>query len=300
MRRSIPLFAAAGLIACGGCKTPLPGGPAAPFDGVKPALLVGPEATSRAAPPVELPTREAAQLCLRTAQEFEKNGQTEDAIRMYEKARADDPATNKVAARRLAVLYDAAGNFTRAAAEYEALLKAHPKDADLLNDLGYSHYSQGDWATAEIYLARAVQADANHKRAWTNLGLAQAQQAKWDDSFLSFTRAVRPADAHCNIAFVMAAQGKAAEAKERYVEALKLDPGLRLAQAALAKIDAPRTATPAAAAVAPPTNTKYDAAEAAAKVPSFAELEARLYQNKAVAPPPVLGEAMAVPTAPRP
>jgi len=274
MRSLLPLLAATYLIAGAGCKSAQP--IAGPLEGVRPALLIGPEATSRAASPSDLPVKEAARLCLRTAQEFEKNGQTDDAIRLYEKARTDAPAaTGKVAGRRLAVLYDKVGNFTKSAAEYEILLKAHPKDADLLNDLGYSHYCRGDWPSAEACLTRAVQADPTHKRAWTNLGLAQAQQAKWDDSFQSFTKAVRPADAHCNVAFVMATQGSTTEAKARYQRALTLDPGLRMAQVALVKLDNPQGLTQTSGIV-PLKTTKYDAVEAAAKIPTFAELEARI------------------------
>lgn len=279
MRRSYSLLATAGLLAFAGCKSAQPGG--SPMEGLKPALLIGPEATSQAAPPVELPTREAGRLCLRTAQEFEKSGQTEDAIRLYEKARSDDPSTAPVATRRLAVLYDKVGNFAKSGAEYDLLLKDHPKDADLLNDLGYSHYCRGEWSVAEACLLRAVQADANHKRAWVNLGLAQAQLEKWEESYSSFTKAVRPADAQCNIAFVLAAQGKTAEAKSRYQQALILDPRSQLAQAALAKLDRPiGEVAPASAPAAPTTHSaRYNAEEAAAKVPSFSELEARLQRE---------------------
>jgi tetratricopeptide (TPR) repeat protein len=274
-----------GLVLCLGCRGPQTG--VSPMDPVKPALLIGPEAGSTAAPPVELPTREGAKLCVRAAEEFEKNGQVEDAIRLYEKARTDDPVGAKGAARRLAVLYDRAGDFSKSGDEYEALLKAHPNDAELLNDLGYSHYCRGDWAAAETYLTRAVEADKNHKRAWCNLGLAQAQQGKLEEAFHSFTRAVRPAEAHCNIAFVLAAQGKVEDAKARYAEALRLDPALRRAQAATARLANAKAGTVTPAATKPGPTSKYDAAEAAAKVPTIAELEARL-QSEGRLPTPDL------------
>ena len=178
------------------------------------------------------------------------------------------------------MLYDKVGEFTKSTAEYEALLKANPKDADLMSDLGYSYYSRGDWVNAEIYLAKATELDPNHKKAWNNLGLARAQQGKWDDSFRAFCQAVRPADAHCNLAFVLAAQGNAGEAKAQYVQALRLDPALRVAQVALMRLENPQPRGNTAEG----KGSKFDTAEAAAKVPTIAELEARMKLESTVSP----------------
>ncbi len=51
------------------------------------------DATSATSKPAdqELPPKQAAQLCLATAQEMQKNGRVEQAIYLYEKARQDDP-----------------------------------------------------------------------------------------------------------------------------------------------------------------------------------------------------------------
>jgi tetratricopeptide (TPR) repeat protein len=258
-------------------------------------VLIGPEAAAAAPPPVELPAKEAARLCLRAAQEFEASGKTAEAIRLYEKARTTDPSLSMPATRRLAGLYDKAGEFSKSTAEYETLIRDNPKDADLLNDFGYSHYCRGDWAAAEAALTQAVAADPNHKRAWVNLGLAQAQLAKWDDSFQSFCKAVRPADAHCNLGFILATRGNTEEAKAQYHLALAADPSCRLARAALAKFENPQ---PPAGKTKPDISVvgdrlgmigtgsfdrprvsgrkDYDSAEAAAKVPSIQEIESRM------------------------
>lgn len=243
-----------------------------------PPLLVGPEAAAQAPAPVELPAKEKAQVCLRTAQFFEKEGRVEDAIRMYEQARATDPALQRPASRRLAVLYDKLGDFTRSTAEYEALLKDHPKDADLLTDYGYSHYCRGDWAKAEEALRKAVQLAPQHKKAWINLGLAQAQRGQYEEAYRSFCQAVRDADAHCNIAFVLATQGKIEEAKDRYRHALTLDPNLRAAQLGLGYLENPpqvsENRTP------PRRREKFDPVAAAEQVPTVAEIEARLKKTE--------------------
>ncbi|MDW8242886.1 MAG: tetratricopeptide repeat protein [Thermogemmata sp.] len=201
-----------------------------------PTLLIGPEAAAQAPPPPELPPAEVARLALRTAQEFEKNGRIPEAIQFYEKARAHDPGLRLVAGRRLAVLYDLSGQFAQADAQYGELLRAFPKDADLLNDIGYSHYCRGQWSTAEQHLLRAVQLQPQHKKAWVNLGMARAQQGRIEESLQAFQQAVSPAEAHCNVAFVLAAQGKHTEALRHYQQALQLNPGLTLAQAALSRL----------------------------------------------------------------
>jgi Flp pilus assembly protein TadD len=286
MHRIAPLFAVVvGLIGTAGCKSTQPN-PEIPGE-IKPALLIGPDATSKTAPPVELAAKDTGRLCLRAAQEFEKSfeqkGQDADlknAVHLFEKARTTDPAHAKIASRRLAVLYDKAGEFQKATAEYEALLRANPKDADLLTDIGYSYYCRGDWTNAEVYLAKAVQLDPAHKKAWTNLGLALAQQAKWDESFQSFCHSVRPADAHCNIAFVLAARGNITEAKAQYRQALALDPGSRLAQGALARLENPQARGSGSVG----KKEKFDPVLAAAQVPTIAELEARLKQEALKAP----------------
>lgn len=201
----------------------------------------------RAEPPaetsVELPARESARVCLRTAAEFEKNGQAEEAVRLFEKARELDPKWAQEAGRRLAVLYDTLGEFGKADAEYDRLLAAATKDADLLNDTGYSRYCRGDWPAAETLFRRAVDADAKHKRARVNLGLALAQQMKSAEALAAFAAVVRPADAHSNLGFVLAARGDRTAAAAEYGKALALDPGHKLARAALAelkKVPAPR------------------------------------------------------------
>ncbi len=275
------LLIVAGLIISTGCRATT-GENGFPQD-IKPALLVGPEATSQAPPPIELPAKQTAQLCLRTAHEYEKNGQTTEAIRLYEKARSLDRKASGEASRRLAVLYDKVGEFTKSTNEYESLMVAHPKDANLLNDYGYSCYSRGDWTGAETALLRAVELDPKHKRAWVNLGMAQSQQDKWDESYKSFCQAIKPAGAHCNIAFALAAQGKKDEARAQYQQALTLDPSMRVAQSGLARLDMPDP-VPGEENKPKGRPEKFDAAAAAAKVPSIAQLEARMAMEALGAP----------------
>ena len=94
-----------------------------------------------------LPPKECAEICLTIGTELEKGGYLADAAIQYEKVRKLDPKT-QVVGRRLAVLYDQLGEERRALTEYDDALKRTPKDADLLNDYGYFHYSRGRWQPA--------------------------------------------------------------------------------------------------------------------------------------------------------
>ncbi len=187
----------------------------------------------------KLPDKDTAEIQLSIAEELDKNGYWSDAADRFEKARQLDPKY-KYVARRLALLYDKSGNERRALEEYEKALELTPSDPDLISDLGYCHYNRGRWTDAETCFRRALTINAKHKKANVNLGLALAQQGKQDEAFEAFGKVTRPAEAKANVAFVLAAQGKKAEAKIMYQEALKMEPGLYVAQNGLASLEAPK------------------------------------------------------------
>jgi len=188
----------------------------------------------------ELPAKATAEVCLTTARLLEKDGKDGDAIVLYEKARQNGP--NKVQiSRRLAVLYDKQKDYKHAMEEFNQLLKRFPKDVDLLNDVGYCYYNQGNWPEAEKYLRQATTLNPNHKRAWINLGMTLAQNNHRDDSLEAFTKVVSPAQARCNLAFILTTQGKFNEAKIEYRQALTFEPDLELARNALAKLEGAAT-----------------------------------------------------------
>ncbi len=196
----------------------------------------------------ELPPEEAAELWFTLAQELEKSGRETEAIVQYEKARQKKPQLDDQVSRRLAILYDRNGNQARAMVEFQQALKAHPKDADLLSDLGYSYYNRGEWQEAEKYLRKAVAVAPQHKRAWTNLGMSLAQQGRTKESLEAFSKAVSPAEANANLGFILASQGKTAEAQQAYRHALELEPTLQVARVALVRLE---KATPADGIAAP-------------------------------------------------
>ncbi len=177
-----------------------------------------------------------ANVALKTAEELDKDGKGIEAIPYYEKARQSGGNKQQIA-RRLAVLYDEQGEHGKAVDEFKQLLQKNPKDADLLNGLGYCYYNQGNWAEAEKHLRLAAQADPKLARAWINLGMTLAQMSRAQESMEAFTNVVRPAQAYCNLAFILQTQKRIDEAKDAYRQALSLEPDLALARAGLAKLE---------------------------------------------------------------
>ncbi len=184
------------------------------------------------APQGELPPKEAARACMVAAEELHKNGYLQQAALLYEKARANDPSLKSVA-HRLAVLYDAQGDSTRAMMEYNRALAADPKNPDLLSDLGYYHYERGNYAEAEKSLRKALAANPNHQKANSNLALVLAAQGRFDESYAAFSKVVGPAAAYSNVGVLLAKQGRYAQAKQAFHQALAADAALQQPKAFL-------------------------------------------------------------------
>ena len=215
----------------------------------------------------ELPAKDSARVCLATAESLDRKGKHAEAIPLYEKARNQDPRNATQVTKRLAVLYDTVGEFEQARKEYERALKQSPSDADVLTDLGYSCYCRGLWPEAEKHLRQALVANPRHPRAAVNLGLTLAQQERYAESVEMFKKAVSPAQANCNLGFILLAQQKPAEARKAYQDALALDPSLQIARIALTKMDAPVSESPRPATPTRTTSTSKTARPAAAPAP---------------------------------
>jgi Flp pilus assembly protein TadD len=182
------------------------------------------------------------------ARAFDTQGEADKAIAQYQKAvdlyasqgprwRKGDPKTRARLERRLGTAYDRLGRFAEAEAHYQQALKLAPRDALVWNDAGYSQYVQGNWKAAEGRLKKAVSLDPTNHRFRTNLGLALAAAGRIDDAILVLEQAGGKASAHVNVGYILAAQGNVDAARQNYKAALELEPGLKHASAALAKLE---------------------------------------------------------------
>jgi Tfp pilus assembly protein PilF len=176
--------------------------------------------------PHGLSDAEAAKACIATARELSSHGYTVDAIAEYEHARELNPRAKGIA-RHLAVLHDIQGNRTSAQREFKRALAESPKDADLLNDVGYFYMQQESWTEAEEFLRKALAADPKHQRARVNLGMVLGYEGRSDESLAIFKDAVGEAAAHANLGIVMTQMGRSEQAAEEFRIAMELDPNLK-------------------------------------------------------------------------
>jgi Tfp pilus assembly protein PilF len=184
----------------------------------------------------ELSEDRTAQLTLALAQELERNGRGQEAIPYYERAAAAHVDHGK-ADHRLALLYDHAGDDDHAAAKYRAATEAEPRNSEVWNDLGFFHYSRGEYTLAEPALRKAIKLDSHNDRAWGNLAMVLAQLERYDESFSAFSKVVGAAEAHSNVGILQAQHGHREQANESLRKALELQPSLRQAQVVLARLD---------------------------------------------------------------
>ncbi len=195
----------------------------------------------------ELPPKEAARTCLAAAEEMQNTGHIDQAIALFEKARSKDPGLKSVA-HHLAVLYDAQGDSVRSLAEFTKAAEAEPKNPSLLSDLGYYYFERENNAEAEKSLRKALEVDPNHAKALCNLALVLAAEGRFDESFEAFSKAVGPAAAHSNVGVLLAKRGRYDEARRAFHKALAIDPTLRQPQAFLDYLDKKTQGDPAARA----------------------------------------------------
>jgi tetratricopeptide (TPR) repeat protein len=184
----------------------------------------------------ELPPEKAARLCLAAAEELEKGGHFSHAIAQCELARQHH-ATLPGLSRKLAGLYARDGQLDKAVDEYKMELTRSPKDADLLNDMGYCCYQQKDYAAAEKYLRQALVLKPTLQRAHANLGLALGRQEKWRECLEEFKKSGSVAAAHANLAAMYHAAGREEDAFRECKIALGMDPKLQGALDLLAKLE---------------------------------------------------------------
>ena len=107
------------------------------------------------------------------------------AQKAYEEALTLDPA-NAEAHHRLAILADMRQEFNASQDHYDAALRQTPNDANILSDLGYSHFLRKNYPQSQMYLLKALDVDHQHTQALKNLGTLYASQGRYDDAALAF------------------------------------------------------------------------------------------------------------------
>ncbi|WP_019605640.1 tetratricopeptide repeat protein [Teredinibacter turnerae] len=103
-----------------------------------------------------------------------------------------------------------------------------PREAAAEFNRALAVMENGDWEKAEGMLFLLTETWPNLSGPWVNLGIAQAQQKKWQDAEASFTKAINVnalnGDAYTHLGVLYREQGKFAEAETTYLKALEVWP----------------------------------------------------------------------------
>ncbi|MDX1393447.1 MAG: tetratricopeptide repeat protein [Gemmatimonadota bacterium] len=83
------------------------------------------------------------------------------------------------------------GDTERQRIAYQNMLDLDPEDSWALNNLGGIYGDIGDWAAAEPYLERSVQADSSNSLAFGNVILVEVRLGKFDEAEQTLARAQR-------------------------------------------------------------------------------------------------------------
>jgi Tfp pilus assembly protein PilF len=140
-------------------------------------------------------------------------------------------------ARELAVLYDQTGADSKALEEYQRALRENPKNADLLNDVGYFYLARGNLAEAEKWFRSALENNPQHQVAMGNLALTLAEQGHYQQAFELFVKINGPAAAHSNLGVILVRHGDVDQAKKAFRKALRFDEQIQPAKATLAYLE---------------------------------------------------------------
>jgi Flp pilus assembly protein TadD len=124
----------------------------------------------------------------------------------------------------LGVAFDRKGLHERAKESYERALNSQPNNAQMLNNIGYSLYLNGNYRAAVDRLKRAVKLAPRDQRIHNNLALAYCRLGKYDEALKSFTIAGGEFDGRLNTAAMLERSGRQIEAIGHYEAARRIQP----------------------------------------------------------------------------
>jgi Flp pilus assembly protein TadD len=184
----------------------------APVDQIKDATVA--QANARANP------ADNAASHLEQGRTLLDNGNLNEAIEELSMAASMDPGLAD-AHNLLGVAYDRKGLPELARRAFEEAVKLEGANAEILNNLGYLLYKNGDYRGAADRLKKAAKLAPNDARILNNLALAQSQMGKFDDAYKNFARAGGEITGRLNVANQLEMAGRSAEALKHY-EAARL------------------------------------------------------------------------------
>jgi Flp pilus assembly protein TadD len=170
-----------------------------------------------------------------TANDFERQGQYEQARQIYQELHLKHPK-NPDYLHRLAVVNTRLRRIGEATSFYERARQASPKNVRLLADMGYAEYLKGDLPKAEQILREALSVKPTDRRVINNLALVLAARGEMNECESLLKKIGSEPDALGSLAYIHATLGDSHRAEARFRDALKLDPQNAYAMKGLAEL----------------------------------------------------------------
>ena len=172
----------------------------------------------------KLSTSEQADVYFSLARSAEKQGNLQEAVRLYQSTLQKHPKSGE-AHWRLAICLDKSGNFQQSAQHYQDALKLMPGNPEIFCDYGYSLALQNRWNDSEMNLKQSIAIQPQLKRAHNNLGLVLAQGSKLDEARREFQiGGLTLADAHWNLGQMLVSQSRWDEARSEFQRIKAISP----------------------------------------------------------------------------
>jgi Flp pilus assembly protein TadD len=125
----------------------------------------------------------------------------------------------------------------RAVAALETASALAPRDASILNNLGFLRMVVGDMEHAVAPLTQAVALDGKNPKYQTNLSYALAALQHDDDAWSGFRALTGDAEAHARLGLVAELRHDVDAARRRYRDALTADPQNFTASSGMARLE---------------------------------------------------------------
>ena len=160
-----------------------------------------------------------SELLISSARKFERAGQIEEAIKLYEKVVKSGANREKSheANRHLAILYDLSDQTAKARNAFKLAMEHDNPEVDLLNDYGYFLMKNQDYSEALEILSSAHSQSPENERVATNLGMALVSSGRVEEGYKLFASVVESPEAASNVGAVLLQLGET-QAAEKWLQ----------------------------------------------------------------------------------
>ncbi|MCC9602739.1 tetratricopeptide repeat protein [Stieleria sp. JC731] len=157
------------------------------------------------------------------ARMLERNGEIQNAKKLYEEILEEVPA-HQPTRHRLGVVLLKQERLDEAIEHLRFAAEGVDPEVEAIGDLGFALFLNDDLAEAEKSLRMAIERDPTNERCTNNLAIVLGHQKRYQESLQLFRKVGSEVESQVNIAYVMAVTGELELAKQHYHRALELEP----------------------------------------------------------------------------